>query len=316
MRVPHPIPYQGSKRRLAPLILRYFPSDIETLIEPFAGSAAVSVSAAYTGAARRFLINDSNSALMALWRKIVEDSEEVASGYERLWIAQQGQERAFYDQVRHKFNETQDPVCFLYLLARCVKASVRYNANGEFNQSPDNRRKGARPSTMRGHILAVSGLLRGRATFTDNDYQEVLAAAHPSGLVYMDPPYQGVSTERDPRYVNGVHFEEFSKALAAANDRGLSYIVSYDGRTGHRQFGRLLPDMLNLHRIEIDAGPSSQATLLGRNATTFESLYLSPALVGRLGIATASRRGARVERVSLSEATWAEKTTQPSLFDG
>ena len=46
MNVPHPIPYQGSKRGIARLILKYFPDDVDTLIEPFAGSAAVSLAVA------------------------------------------------------------------------------------------------------------------------------------------------------------------------------------------------------------------------------------------------------------------------------
>jgi DNA adenine methylase len=46
-RLPQPIPYQGSKRNIATQILRYAPRSIERIIEPFAGSAAVSVAAAY-----------------------------------------------------------------------------------------------------------------------------------------------------------------------------------------------------------------------------------------------------------------------------
>ena len=37
--IPHPIPYQGSKRGLAPLIGGYVPDDIDVWYEPFAGSA-------------------------------------------------------------------------------------------------------------------------------------------------------------------------------------------------------------------------------------------------------------------------------------
>ena len=42
--------------------------------------------------------------------------------------------------------------------------------------------------------------------------------------------------------------------------------------------------MLDLHCIELNAGRSSQATLLGRKDHTYESLYLSPALVSQLGL--------------------------------
>ncbi len=41
MNLPHPIPYQGSKRKLAPRILATVANrHIDRLFEPFAGSAA------------------------------------------------------------------------------------------------------------------------------------------------------------------------------------------------------------------------------------------------------------------------------------
>jgi DNA adenine methylase len=39
-----------------------------------------------------------------------------------------------------------------------------------------------------------------------------------------------------------------------------------------------LPDHLDLTHMELEAGRSSQATLLGRDDATFESLYISPVL--------------------------------------
>ncbi|HBB31201.1 MAG TPA: hypothetical protein DDZ80_05770 [Cyanobacteria bacterium UBA8803] len=41
--LPHPIQYQGSKRNLASNILRFLPNRVERLVEPFAGTAAVSI---------------------------------------------------------------------------------------------------------------------------------------------------------------------------------------------------------------------------------------------------------------------------------
>ena len=265
------------------MILRCFPEGVGRLVEPFAGSAAVTLAAAYHGRGGPFLLNDTNQALIDLWAEIVNHPERLSDAYTELWHAQEGQERLFYDLVRDRFNQLQRPADFLYLLARCVKASVRYNAAGEFNQSPDNRRRGKRPATMRRDIHGASQLLSGRVRLQSDDYRAVLAEASPRDMVYMDPPYQGVCGNRDPRYIDAVSFESFTKALALANDSELSYIVSYDGRTGSKGFGRPLPKYLDLVHIELDAGPSSQATLLGRKANTVESLYLSPALVNRLG---------------------------------
>jgi DNA adenine methylase len=280
--IPHPIPYQGSKRHLAPVILRYVPADVATLIEPFAGSAATILAAAARQVGKGYAINDHNPPLIRLWRAIIEAPEPLAQQYGILWHAQQENRRVFYDRVRAEFNRAGRPDCLLYLLARCVKAAVRYNAGGEFNQSPDNRRLGVRPETMRRHLLEASSLLSGKTQCTSLDYQEVLAQAEPDDLIYLDPPYQGVSGSRDPRYLKSVSFNEFAAVLDALNARQLSYLVSYDGSTGGKVHGRRLPDTLGLRRVELDAGRSSQATLLGRTEATVESLYLSPALVERL----------------------------------
>jgi DNA adenine methylase len=64
--MPQPIPYQGSKRQIADCILNFAPPAIDRLVEPFVGSAALSVAAAYRGAAQRFLFNDLNKPLTAL----------------------------------------------------------------------------------------------------------------------------------------------------------------------------------------------------------------------------------------------------------
>jgi DNA adenine methylase len=284
MKVPQPFPYQGSKRNLAAAIIAQFPSDVDTLIEPFAGSAAVTLKAAAQDLACAFIINDLNRPLMGLWEAVISSPEKLCRQYEMLWQAQHQDRRSFYDQAREAFNRAPQPDKLLYLLARCVKAAVRYNADGRFNQSPDNRRAGMHPDTMRVNILGASRLLRGRTTCLSCDYKQVLARAGRRDLIYMDPPYQGVCGQRDPRYLKAVLFEEFVQVLESLNARDISYLVSYDGRTGDRVHGQPLPMHLGLHLIELEAGRSSQATLLGRKEMTFESLYLSPALADRLCI--------------------------------
>lgn len=286
MTIPHPIPYQGSKRRLAGELLAYLPQDTRRLVEPFAGSGALSLAAAASNRATGYHLNDINAPLMGLWAAILTQPERLADRYDWLWHRQLGDRRRYYDLVRDRFNRTHRPYYLLYLLARCVKASVRYNANGAFNQSPDNRRKGKQPDKMRREITGAAALLGGKTTLAAVDYREVIQAVQPDDVVYLDPPYQGVSTNRDPRYLQSVTFADFVEALHDLNRRGIAYLVSYDGRTENKTFGQPLPDTLDLTHKELNAGRSSQATLLGRRATTYEALYLSPALVERLGTPT------------------------------
>jgi DNA adenine methylase len=80
-----------------------------------------------------------------------------------------------------------------------------------------------------------------------------------------------------------VKYDSFVESLTELNRRGVAFIVSYDGRTGEKVHGQPLPGELDLVRFDVEVGPSTQATLLGRRDTTFESLYISSGLLAQLG---------------------------------
>jgi len=282
MKLPHPIPYQGSKRNLADRILKFFPNSIDKLIEPFAGSAAITIAAACSVKAKKFVINDVNAPLMELWTQIIYNPEKIITAYSEIWNGQLGNEEAYYYHIRSKFNETKSPEYLLFLLAKCVKAAVRYNSNGEFNQSPDKRRLGKNPKLMRQDILLVSEVLQGKIEVNSGDYQSILDSSTKNDLVYMDPPYQGTGANGGFNYAGNIVFSNFVNSLQELSSRDVPYILSYDGRTGDKSYGLALPASLNLTKIEINAGRSSQATLLNRNEITYEAVFLSSALIDKI----------------------------------
>ena len=209
MNIPQPFQYQGSKRNLAPRIIRFLPEKMHRLVEPFAGSGAISLARAARNRSEEFWLNDFNRPLAELLRLIVNHPEDVAESYASIWRGRDDDHLEQFYTIREAFNREEDPNLLLYLLARCVKGSVRYNADGHFNQSPDKRRLGTEPKRMRQNILGVSMILRGRSVFTSNDYLDVLANVNENDVVYMDPPYQGVCGEKDQRYSNGIEFDRF-----------------------------------------------------------------------------------------------------------
>lgn len=284
MKLPHPIPYQGSKRNLADKILAYFPLKVNRLFEPFAGSAAITIASAYYSKANHFVINDINEPLIKLWDKIINHPEQIISEYHLIWNNQIGREEEYYYEAREIFNATQKPEYLLFMLAKCVKAAVRYNSNGEFNQSPDKRRLGRTPSNMCEDIARVSQLLKNKVTLLSSDYDEVIAAASVDDLIYFDPPYQGTGQNGGFRYMQDLNHDDFVLSLFQLNKKNIPFLLSYDGRTGDKYFGKPLPDALNLTKIEIDAGRSSIATLLSRVENTYESLYISPSLLNKIDI--------------------------------
>ena len=273
--VPHPIPYQGSKRRLAAAILSHVtPSLYLRLVEPFAGSGAVTLAAASRKKFSAYVIGDALEPLIRLWEMVIGDPTDVAEQYSKLWHREREKPIDAYYEIRAEFNADLSPAKLLYLLARCVKNAVRFNPAGKFNQSPDKRRTGTRPQTMKEELFAAHRILVGRCRAVHGDFLSLFQSAAEGDFFYLDPPYQGTSQGRDQRYVAGVSRDRMIEGLTILNEKRIPFILSYDGSCGERNYGDPLPSTV-AYRILLDVGRSSQATLNGRDEVTIESLYVS-----------------------------------------
>jgi len=277
-----PFPYQGSKRKQTPLILELFPKHINTLYEPFVGSGAVTIAAAVSQLADRYVINDSYGPLTSLWKEILSDPEELAINYERLWNEQLVDHVKFYKEKRDQFNKTGSVADFLYLLAKAAKNAIRFNSKGEFNQFLDTRRKGRSPQKMKEALIETSEILAETTQVYNTDYADILRMATPNDLVYMDPPYMGTSKKKNPRYHQGLDLDRFIKELRILNSADIPFLLSFDGKFGEKTYGDALPDDLSLVRLMVDTGRSAQATLNGQAVKSVESLYVSKELIGQI----------------------------------
>jgi DNA adenine methylase len=225
--VPHPIPYQGSKRRLATAILSYIPSGkYKRLVEPFAGSAAVTLAAASSKTFSSYLIGDALEPLVGLWSMVVACPGQAADQYADLWHRERAKPIDAYYEIRSEFNADRSPAKLLYLLARCVKNAVRFNPSGEFNQSPDKRRQGTRPQLMRDELLSAHEILKGRTEAVHGDFFQLFLSATEGDFFYLDPPYQGTSDGRDQRYFAGLSRERMIEGLTILNQKGIPFILS------------------------------------------------------------------------------------------
>lgn len=276
---PHVIPYQGSKRKLASDILSHIDFDIECFYEPFAGSAAITLAAAVNGKAKNYVISDKLEALSDLWEMIINTPETLIDEYSSLWNNQLSDPAEFYKQTREEYNKTKSPSALLYLVARCVKNAVRFNNSGQFNQGPDNRRLGLKPEKLAKEVMATSKILKLNTRIERGDFRDVLRNCNENDCVYMDPPWQGTSGKKDKRYAHILDIDELIEELYSLNRRKIPYLLSFDGTCGDKTYGSELPIDLELVKVPLRAGRSSQSTLLGRNEETIESLYLSPALI-------------------------------------
>ena len=238
----------------------------------------MTIYAAYYRRASHFVIADSFKPIIMLFRAIVEEPEKTANQYQTLWHGQRQGDNEYFNSIRDRYNRKRHHVDLLYLICRCVKNSVRFNKLGHFTQSVDRRRLGMGPDKMRSAMVGVSSILQGRVEFRVGDWLETTSDAGPVDFLYMDPPYLGTSIGRDKRYHQQIMQNELVGGLENLMQRRIPFSLSYDGATGGRSYGPLLPESLGLTHILLHAGTSAQATLMGRKEETVESLYLTPGL--------------------------------------
>jgi len=184
----------------------------------------------------QYVIADLLKPLTDIWQEILRHPAKLGETYSALWYSQlKGDPAKRFNEIREQFNEDQESAKLLFLLARCVKNAVRFSATGQFNQSPDRRRRGMCPDTMDQEIRAAHRLLNGKCRVICSDFREVLRLARRNDLVYMDPPYQGISGGRDRRYIKGVLRNEMVEALVDLNNRG-HYCPVNDFECKHNSF--------------------------------------------------------------------------------
>jgi len=111
----------------------------------------------------------------------LEEPEKLFLAYDEIWKGQftEGQNNIdYFYKVRDEFNSGKhSPEVLLFLLARVVKGAIRYNSKGQINQSCDKKRYGTKPQTLKSNALQISGLLKGKTTYSSLDYKEVLRQA-------------------------------------------------------------------------------------------------------------------------------------------
>jgi DNA adenine methylase len=190
-----PIKCQGIKTKLIPAIQALVGTDLTgTWIEPFCGSGVV----AFNVLPERAILADTNQHIIRFYQAIQTgcitpgiavayletESEKLAAGGDR-----------YYYEVRDRFNQTQQPLDFLFLNRSCFNGIIRFNRKGQFNvpfcRKPQ---RFAKPYITKivNQVRRVQEILDTHTwTFQVADFTTTLAVAEKADLVYVDPPYLG-----------------------------------------------------------------------------------------------------------------------------
>ena len=198
------IKWTGSKRSQAKRILMYFPTEIETYYEPFAGGCSVLYQLLkQKWHIQHYIVSDICPDLIALWKLIQTNPNQLAKDYTDHWIKLQQNGHAYYYEIREHFNQTRNPSDFFFLSRTCINGLTRFNQNHEFNSPLHITRKGMNPKTMRIIILQWATLIK-EVQFRCVDYRSITPVSS-EDFLYIDPPY----SQSGNIYYGNIDFNEF-----------------------------------------------------------------------------------------------------------
>lgn len=182
----------GGKRQLLQEIRSRRPNKFSTYYEPFLGGGAVFFDLVPQAA----VLNDMNVELVNVY-EVVRDSVDALIKL----LKEYKNEEAFFYNMRQKdrtdefdnFSPLERAARVIYLNKTCYNGLFRVNSQGEFN-SPFGFYK--TPNIVNEPVLrAVSEMLSaGKYTFFKGDYKECLKGVRRGDFVYLDPPYDPVSS--------------------------------------------------------------------------------------------------------------------------
>lgn len=278
--IPSLIKWTGSKRSQAGSIASLMPP-YRRYFEPFLGGGAVLYLAAVPGS----VAGDLYEPLIRLWQLIQADPEKVAGDYERKWTALNKEldgvdvskiKRGdgipkYYYAVRKRFNDKKEPLDLNFLMRTCVNGIVRFNDDGEFNNSFHLSRRGMQPRRFRSFVNSWHSVIQG-VDFVCQDYTKTVAMAEKDDFVYFDPPYAG----NRQRYIEDLDLDRFFSTLEDLNRRGVKWALSFDGWRGAKDLTHTVPESLFKQQLLLKSGNSAVNKVLnGHVERVEESLYLN-----------------------------------------
>lgn len=209
--------------------------------------------------------------LIEFWKIVQNNPQEVIKYYSEEWNRLQKDGYEVYYDIRSRFNKDKSPLDLLFLSRTCVNGLIRFNAEGEFNNSFHHTRKGINPNRFEKIVLDWHERIR-NVQFLCGDYRETTQTATRNDIIYLDPPYENTKG----RYYGTINYSEFYMYLEDLNHRGIRYILSFDGVRGEKEYGTGIPKELYVKKLLLASGNSSFKKVMDKsNEQVYEALYLN-----------------------------------------
>ena len=277
------IKWTGSKRSQADEIIQYFPDEIDTYYEPFCGGASMMRRLLDSDIKVEHIVcSDLNKDLIDTWKLVQYQPDTLLEKYTQMYNELNSkstidEKRKYFEQKRYEYNMTHNPFIFFWIMRTCTNGMPRYNRLGQFNNSFHLSRNGITPENLNPIIREwYKKLCMVDIEFINCSYEDIFKKCTDKDFVYLDPPYYNV--KKNTIYYGGLDFEKFFKELGELNNKGVKYLMSFDGKSGNEDNTcEIVPKEIYDKHVYIKSGNSSFKRVTGndKHAMVYESLYMN-----------------------------------------
>lgn len=216
--------WAGNKTSVYPLIKPYLAGD--KLVEPFAGTCAVSLLSDYDNC----VCNDINSDMINMFKLIQSDADKFIKDSYNYFFGGNDSDR-FYE-LRGKYNTTDDrdirSHLFLYLNRHCFNGLCRYNSKQLFNVPFGKYNKIYFPEEeIRDFAKRVKGF-----EFKNESFEKLFDGVSDGTTLYCDPPYLPLTDTADFANYSGLgftyaqHMQLAELARKTSDNTGCTVLIS------------------------------------------------------------------------------------------
>lgn len=261
------IKWTGSKRSQAYKIAEFAPKSYDEYYEPFIGGGSVM----YAMNPEHGICADKCEPLIGIWNMIKYHPNDLADYYEMKWNLLQEFGQEVYYNTRAAFNMYHKPEDLLFITRTCTNGLIRFNKDGEFNNSFHLTRPGINPDTLREILFDWNSHIQ-NITFISGDYWDTTDEVKEGDFIYLDPPYFHTKGQ----YYGGIDYGQLIEYLDKLNRLGVKYILSYDGVQGSSSNIVNIPKNLYKRHEMICSGDSCFKRVMDKtNVDVYESLYMN-----------------------------------------
>lgn len=224
-----PLNYIGGKYKILPQLFKYFPNEINTFVDLFAGGLNVAININ----AKKIICNDINKYVINIYEAFQKHTIEELLMYIDKTIKENNlskENKDAYIEFRKYYNQTRKPLDLYVLMCYSFNYQFRFNSKHEYNNPFGKDRSSFNP-VMRSNLIKFHDKIQNMDFKTINFKDFDIDNLKQDDFLYADPPYlitcgsyndgkrgfEGWSEKDD---------EELYKLLDELNTKGVKFALS------------------------------------------------------------------------------------------